>query len=222
MFDTQLINPMQRLILRHLTIKTVKTPSLADSITEGTLSIWHKNIGEFVSRDSIIATLETDKVDVVVNSSVSGVVTNLYAKVGDTVVVGADLYSVDVDGAPSTLSGGAAAAPSTPAPAAAPSKPTSSTPAPPTAPTPTLNHPKPVQKLQPTPSPPPPLKAPATTTVGSKITESDEIPGLVPTENRSTHTVSPSNLVKTIKNAFKNIIPIKRIPKHSCKSNNIQ
>ena len=71
---------MQRLILRHLTIKTVKTPSLADSITEGTLSIWHKNIGEFVSRDSIIATLETDKVDVVVNSSVSGVVTNLYAK----------------------------------------------------------------------------------------------------------------------------------------------
>jgi 2-oxoglutarate dehydrogenase E2 component (dihydrolipoamide succinyltransferase) len=41
---------------------------MADSITEGTLSKWHKSVGEFVKRDEQIATVETDKIDIVVNS----------------------------------------------------------------------------------------------------------------------------------------------------------
>lgn len=53
---------------RFLASKTIKTPPMADSITEGTLAQWHKSVGDYVKRDELIATVETDKVDVVVNS----------------------------------------------------------------------------------------------------------------------------------------------------------
>jgi 2-oxoglutarate dehydrogenase E2 component (dihydrolipoamide succinyltransferase) len=42
--------------------KIVKTPSMGESITEGTLTQWHKKIGDIVKRDEQVATIETDKV----------------------------------------------------------------------------------------------------------------------------------------------------------------
>ncbi|KAJ3012312.1 UNVERIFIED_CONTAM: 2-oxoglutarate dehydrogenase complex E2 component, partial [Siphonaria sp. JEL0065] len=97
--------------------KLIKTPPMADSITEGTLTKWHKSIGEFVARDEPIATIETDKVDVTVNSAESGTILEYFAKEGDNVLVGSNLFKVDLDGVPGAA---AAAAPqaATPAPAA--------------------------------------------------------------------------------------------------------
>ncbi|KAJ3104427.1 2-oxoglutarate dehydrogenase complex E2 component [Physocladia obscura] len=84
--------------------KIVKTPPMADSITEGTLTKWHKSVGEYVARDEPIATIETDKVDVTVNSAESGVILELFAKSGDTVAVGSNLFKVNTNG----ISGAAA------------------------------------------------------------------------------------------------------------------
>ncbi|KAI8829686.1 putative Dihydrolipoyllysine-residue succinyltransferase [Chytriomyces cf. hyalinus JEL632] len=76
----------------------VKTPPMADSITEGTLTKWHKSVGEYVARDEPIATIETDKVDVTVNSAESGIIMEAFAKEGETVSVGSNLFKVDVNG----------------------------------------------------------------------------------------------------------------------------
>ena len=42
--------------------ETVKVPSMAESITEGTLKQWLKQEGDFVEADEEVATIETDKV----------------------------------------------------------------------------------------------------------------------------------------------------------------
>jgi 2-oxoglutarate dehydrogenase E2 component (dihydrolipoamide succinyltransferase) len=42
--------------------KIVKVPEMAESISEGTLKQWSKQIGDFVEQDEEIATIETDKV----------------------------------------------------------------------------------------------------------------------------------------------------------------
>ena len=39
----------------------IKMPQLSDTMTEGTLVSWEKNIGEFISRGTVVATVETDK-----------------------------------------------------------------------------------------------------------------------------------------------------------------
>jgi 2-oxoglutarate dehydrogenase E2 component (dihydrolipoamide succinyltransferase) len=57
-------------------------------------------MGEFVKRDEQIATIETDKIDVPVNSPISGIVSQLFAQVGDTVSVGGELFKVDPSDAP--------------------------------------------------------------------------------------------------------------------------
>ncbi|KAF9192934.1 2-oxoglutarate dehydrogenase complex E2 component [Haplosporangium sp. Z 11] len=83
----------------------VKVPHMADSISEGSLKQWNKKVGDFVALDEEIATIETDKVDVAVNSPKSGVIVELYAKEDDTVAVGADLFKLELGDAPA---GGAA------------------------------------------------------------------------------------------------------------------
>jgi len=40
----------------------VKVPAMAESISEGTLKQWSKQIGDYVEQDEEIATIETDKV----------------------------------------------------------------------------------------------------------------------------------------------------------------
>jgi 2-oxoglutarate dehydrogenase E2 component (dihydrolipoamide succinyltransferase) len=42
--------------------RIVKVPEMAESISEGTLKQWSKQIGDFVEQDEEIATIETDKV----------------------------------------------------------------------------------------------------------------------------------------------------------------
>ncbi|KAJ1872051.1 2-oxoglutarate dehydrogenase complex E2 component [Coemansia sp. RSA 990] len=85
--------------------KTIKVPHMADSITEGTLKAWAKQVGEQVEQDEEVASIETDKVDIPVNSPVAGVLRELLANEEDTVVVGQDLFKIE-EGA--TAEGGAA------------------------------------------------------------------------------------------------------------------
>ncbi|KAJ1768464.1 2-oxoglutarate dehydrogenase complex E2 component [Coemansia sp. RSA 1843] len=75
--------------------KTIKVPHMADSITEGTLKAWVKQVGEQVEQDEEVASIETDKVDIPVNSPVAGVLRELLANEEDTVVVGQDLFRIE-------------------------------------------------------------------------------------------------------------------------------
>ncbi|KAL9097961.1 MAG: hypothetical protein Q9163_006282, partial [Psora crenata] len=80
--------------------KIVKVPQMAESISEGTLKQWQKQIGEYVERDEEIATIETDKIDVAVNAPDSGTIQEFLVNEDDTVTVGQDLLKLELGGAP--------------------------------------------------------------------------------------------------------------------------
>ncbi|KAJ3162346.1 2-oxoglutarate dehydrogenase complex E2 component [Geranomyces michiganensis] len=90
---------------RFMADKVVKVPPMAESIQEGTLTQWHKKVGDFVARDEVISTIETDKVDVTVNSPESGTIVEFYSEEGDTVSVGSNFFRLELGDAPA---GGAA------------------------------------------------------------------------------------------------------------------
>jgi len=67
----------------------ILVPSLGESITEATVSKWLKQVGEKVDSDEPLVELETDKVNVEVPSPLSGTLSSIKVKEGDTVLVGA-------------------------------------------------------------------------------------------------------------------------------------
>jgi len=69
-------------------LNQILVPSLGESVTEATVSKWHKNVGEKVDSDEPLVELETDKVNVEVPSPLSGVLSSIKVKEGDTVKVG--------------------------------------------------------------------------------------------------------------------------------------
>jgi len=73
---------------------------MAESISEGTLKQWSKQIGDFVEQDEEIATIETDKIDVAVNAPEAGTIKEFLANEEDTVTVGQDLVRMELGGAP--------------------------------------------------------------------------------------------------------------------------
>ncbi|KAJ3322598.1 2-oxoglutarate dehydrogenase complex E2 component [Blyttiomyces sp. JEL0837] len=157
------------------TEKVVKTPPMGDSISEGSLTKWHKAVGDYVNRDETIATIETDKVDVTVNSPEAGTVLELLAKEGETVAVGGNLIKLDLDGV--APAGGSAPAPApAPTPAApAPTPAAAPTSAPTPAPTAAPAAPKPAAPVAAAPKPTP-AKAPE----AKPASFEGGIPGLVP------------------------------------------
>eukprot|EP00922_Rhytidocystis_sp_ex-Travisia-forbesii_P059997 GHVS01088935.1.p2 GENE.GHVS01088935.1~~GHVS01088935.1.p2 ORF type:complete len:449 (+),score=58.52 GHVS01088935.1:2391-3737(+) len=123
--------------------KVVPVPPMGDSITEGSLNHWKKNVGEAIAEDDIVAVVDTDKVSVDINTPVGGVLTELKAKEGETIFVGAPLFVVDTDATAvasppakedTTVAAAAtepaAAPPSTPPPPATRIAPSPSSPAP--------------------------------------------------------------------------------------------
>ncbi|KAH7928592.1 dihydrolipoamide succinyltransferase [Leucogyrophana mollusca] len=78
-----------------LQAETVKVPQMAESISEGTLRSWSKQVGDSVEVDEEVATIETDKIDVTVNAPTAGKIVELLAKEDDTVVVGQDLFRIE-------------------------------------------------------------------------------------------------------------------------------
>ncbi|KAJ5816896.1 Dihydrolipoamide succinyltransferase [Penicillium robsamsonii] len=86
--------------LRTYADSIIKVPSMAESITEGTLKQFSKQVGDFVERDEEIATIETDKIDVSVNASESGTIKEFLVNEEDTVTVGQDLVKIELGAAP--------------------------------------------------------------------------------------------------------------------------
>lgn len=135
-------------------VQTVNVPSLAESITEGTLKQWLKQPGEYVKEGEEVASIETDKIDVGVNSPVGGVLQEFLAKEGETVEVEHALFKVQPADAPS---GGAAPSPTPPkAEQSAPEAPKPEAPAASEAPKPAApSPPKPAPKKQESSAPAP-------------------------------------------------------------------
>ena len=78
----------------------ILVPVLGESITEATVAKWLKNKGEMVKVDEAIVELETDKVNLEVPSAVNGILTEINAKDGEVVKVGAVLGSISESEAP--------------------------------------------------------------------------------------------------------------------------
>ncbi|KAK6345088.1 2-oxoglutarate dehydrogenase complex E2 component, variant 2 [Orbilia javanica] len=74
---------------------TIKVPPMAESISEGTLKQWLKEVGDQVEQDEEIATIETDKIDVAVNAPHAGILKELLVEADTTVTVGQDLAKLE-------------------------------------------------------------------------------------------------------------------------------
>ena len=96
----------------------VKVPMLSESVSEGTLLEWKKKVGEAVARDEILIDIETDKVVLEVPSPQAGVLVEIVAQDGETVV--ADQVLARIDTAATAAAEAPAAAPAEATPAAAP------------------------------------------------------------------------------------------------------
>lgn len=68
-----------------MTIK-IKAPTLPESVPDGTIATWYKNIGDNVSRDELLVDIETDKVVIEVVSPKDGVLKEIIKNAGDTIV----------------------------------------------------------------------------------------------------------------------------------------
>ncbi|MCP4072663.1 MAG: 2-oxoglutarate dehydrogenase complex dihydrolipoyllysine-residue succinyltransferase [Hyphomicrobiales bacterium] len=76
----------------------IKVPVLGESIAEATIGQWFKKVGEPFGVDEPLVELETDKVSIEVPASAAGSLTEIMAKEGDTVEVGA-LLAIFEEGA---------------------------------------------------------------------------------------------------------------------------
>ena len=99
----------------------IRVPTLGESVTEATVGKWFKQPGDAVAADEPLVELETDKVTLEVPAPAAGVLSDIAAKNGDTVAVGALLGQIKegAGAAPKPAAAPKAAAPEAPKPAAA-------------------------------------------------------------------------------------------------------
>ncbi|GAA0645255.1 hypothetical protein GCM10009548_07910 [Streptomyces malaysiensis subsp. malaysiensis] len=137
----------------------VVLPALGESVTEGTVTRWLKEVGESVEADEPLLEVSTDKVDTEIPAPAAGTLLEILVGEDETAEVGAKLAVIGVAGA------APAAAPAPAAPAPAP-EPVQEAPAPapapqaPSAPAPQAVTPAPVAP-EPAPAVPAPAPAPA-------------------------------------------------------------
>ena len=74
--------------------EAVKMPALGESVTEGTVTSWLKQVGDTVEVDEPIVEVSTDKVDSEVPSPIAGVITKILVEEDETVEVGAELCMI--------------------------------------------------------------------------------------------------------------------------------
>ena len=96
---------------------SVTMPQLGESVTEGTVTRWLKQVGDTVAADEPLLEVSTDKVDTEIPSPAAGVLLAIRAQEDETVLVGAELAVI-----------GAAGDATAPAPGEAPSAPAASEP----------------------------------------------------------------------------------------------
>ena len=63
----------------------IKTPAFSESISEGTVAAWHKNVGDAVQRDDVLVDIETDKVVIEIFAPADGVLTEILKAEGEVV-----------------------------------------------------------------------------------------------------------------------------------------
>lgn len=147
--------------------KDIVLPELGESVTEGTVTRWLKQVGDTVEVDEALLEISTDKVDTEIPSPVAGVLQEIVAAEDETVAVGAVLARV-----------GSGAAPAAPAPAA-------EAPAAPAAEAPVAQ--APAAEAAPAPVAPAPAAAPAepapAAAPAAPATEPDAPKLSLPTEN---------------------------------------
>src|SRR5882762_5216174 len=132
----------------------ITMPQLGETVTEGTITRWAKNVGDRVEQDEVLFEVSTDKVDSEVPSPSAGYVSEILVQEGETVDVSAKLAVIsseppsggDGQAAPAAAPA-AAAAPAPPPPPAAPAEPT----APPSPPQAAPAEPAPVSETEPQP-----------------------------------------------------------------------
>ena len=109
----------------------ITMPALGESVSEGTVTRWLKNVGDSVAVDEALLEVSTDKVDTEIPSPVAGTLLAIDVAVDTTVAVGARLGLIGTTGSVSApVTPAAPVAPSVPAPAAAPAAPVVQAPAP--------------------------------------------------------------------------------------------
>ena len=64
----------------------IKAPTLPESVPDGTIATWYKNIGDSVRRDELLVDIETDKVVIEVVSPIDGILQEIIKNAGDTIV----------------------------------------------------------------------------------------------------------------------------------------
>ena len=90
----------------------ITMPALGESVSEGTVTRWLKNVGDSVAVDEALLEVSTDKVDTEIPSPVAGTLLAIDVAVDTTVPVGARLGLIGT-------AGGAVVAPSAPVAAGA-------------------------------------------------------------------------------------------------------
>ncbi len=89
----------------------IKAPQLPESVPDGTIATWYKNVGDSVSRDEPLVDIETDKVVIEVVAPADGVLTEILKDSGETIVSNEAIANIAAGAA-------AAAAPAVEAPVA--------------------------------------------------------------------------------------------------------
>src|SRR5256885_1063113 len=93
----------------------VVMPQMGESIAEGTITKWLKNVGDHVERDEPLFEISTDKVDAEIPSPAAGTLTDIKFKEGDTVEINTVVAVLDGEGAKTSVDTAAAKAQETPA-----------------------------------------------------------------------------------------------------------
>jgi len=92
--------------------ESVSLPALGESVTEGTVTRWLKQVGERVEVDEPLLEVSTDKVDTEIPSPISGIVEAILVQEDETVAVGTVLAHIgDGSGAGSAPAPAAEASP---------------------------------------------------------------------------------------------------------------
>jgi len=123
-------------------------PQMGESIAEGTLTKWLKNVGDSVERDEPLFEISTDKVDAEIPSPAAGVLKEIRVQPGETVEVNSVVGVIEAGGAAEAAAPPPAAeTPAPPAPAPPPAA------APPPAPAPVQSAPAPAPAPAPSAEP---------------------------------------------------------------------
>ena len=115
------ILPATPIPIKNMSVN-IEMPKLSDTMTEGTLIKWHKQIGDTVEIGDILAEIETDKATMEMEAFDDGVITEILIQEGGKAPIGGVLAVLDGDSAaaPEPAATPATTAPATPAPVHAP------------------------------------------------------------------------------------------------------